>query len=99
MARRAAAAGHEVVHSEFFDTVQIRVPGKAASLAAKAHAAGLLIHVVDGDTVQLSFDELSTGIATGVLAGGDDPLIDPIFGLSPEALRTTASSSICLSRH
>ena len=25
-ARRAAAAGHDVVHAEFFDTVQIRVP-------------------------------------------------------------------------
>ena len=88
-ARRAAAAGHDVVHAEFFDTVQIRVPGKAAALAATAHKAGLLIHAVDSDIVQLSFDELSTGFATGILAGGDDPLIDPIFGLSPEALPTT----------
>jgi hypothetical protein len=52
---RTFAAGHDVVHSEFFDTVQIRIPGKAASLAATAHAAGLLIHVVDADIVQLSF--------------------------------------------
>ena len=89
-ARRAAAAGHDVVHTDFFDTVQVRVPGKAKELAATAHAAGLLLHVADADTIQISFDELSTGFATGILAGGDDVLIDPIFGLAPE----TASNSI-----
>jgi glycine dehydrogenase len=87
-ARRAASAGHDIVHAEFFDTVQVRVPGKAHSLTAAAHAAGLLIHAVDADIVQLSFDELSTGFATGILAGGDDVLIDPIFGLAPEPLPT-----------
>jgi glycine dehydrogenase len=85
-ARRAAAAGHDVVHDSFFDTVQIRVPGKAKSLAQTAHTAGLLIHVVNDDIVQISFDELSTGVATGILAGGDDVLIDPLFGLAPEAM-------------
>ena len=88
-ARRAAAAGHDVVHTEFFDTVQIRVPGKAKALASTAHAAGLLLHVADDDTIQISFDELSTGFATGILAGGDDVLIDPIFGLTPEEASTT----------
>ena len=84
-ARRAAAAGHDVVHTDFFDTVQVRVPGKAKELAATAHAAGLLLYVADADTIQISFDELSTGLSTGILAGGDDVLIDPIFGLAPEA--------------
>ena len=91
-ARRASAAGHEVVHTDFFDTVQIRVPGKAKALATTAHAAGLLLHVADVDTIQISFDELSTGFATGILAGGDDVLIDPIFGLAPEAASTTIAS-------
>lgn len=91
-ARRAAAAGHDVVHTEFFDTVQIRVPGKAKALASTAHAAGLLLHVADDDTIQISFDELSTGFATGILAGGDDVLIDPIFGLTPEAASTTVAT-------
>ena len=91
-ARRAAAAGHDVVHTDFFDTVQIRVPGKAKALAATAHAAGLLLHVADDDTIQISFDELSTGFATGILAGGDDVLIDPIFGLTPEVASTTVAT-------
>jgi glycine dehydrogenase len=54
-----------------------------------AHAGGLLIHVVDADTMQLSFDELSIGFATGILAGGDDVLLDPIFGLRPRSRRRT----------
>jgi glycine dehydrogenase len=91
-ARRAAAAGHDVVHTDFFDTVQVRVPGKAKALASTAHAAGLLLHVADDDTIQISFDELSTGFATGILAGGDDVLIDPIFGLAPETASTTVAT-------
>ena len=91
-ARRAKAAGHDVVHTDFFDTVQIRVPGKAKALASTAHAAGLLLHVADNDTIQISFDELSTGFATGILAGGDDVLIDPIFGLTPEAASNTVAT-------
>ena len=84
-ARRATAAGHTVVHSDFFDTVQLRVPGKAQSITDAAYAAGVLLHLVDADTVQLSFDELSIGEATGILAGGDDRLLDGVFGLAPEA--------------
>ncbi len=92
-ARRASAAGHEVVHTDFFDTVQVRVKGEAKVLASTAHAAGLLLHVVDEDTIQISFDELSTGVATGILAGGDDVLIDPVFGLTPEPISATVPSA------
>jgi len=91
-ARRAAAAGHTIVHDAFFDTVQVRVPGKAVALVATAHSNGVLIHMVDADTVQLSFDELSIGDATGILAGGDDTTLDPIFGLAPE--QSTASPTL-----
>jgi glycine dehydrogenase len=87
-ARRAAAAGHTIVHDTFFDTVQVRVPGKASTIAESAHSSGVLLHVVDADTIQLSFDELSIGDATGILAGGDDVLLDPIFGLTPEKSST-----------
>jgi glycine dehydrogenase len=83
-ARRAAAAGHTIVHSDFFDTVQVHVPGKAASIVDAAYTAGVLLHRVDADTVQLSFDELSIDNATGILAGGDDKLLDGVFGLTPE---------------
>jgi glycine dehydrogenase len=91
-ARRAAAAGHTIVHDTFFDTVQVRVPGKAATLIASAHSSGVLLHLVDADTVQLSFDELSIGDATGILAGGDDVILDPIFGLTPD--KSTATPTL-----
>lgn len=93
-ATRAAAAGHNVVHGEFFDTVQVRVPGKAQSLVESAHAAGVLLYLADADTVQLSFDELSIGEATGILAGGDDRLLDAIFGLAPERSASVDSHAI-----
>jgi glycine dehydrogenase len=83
-ARRAAAAGHTIVHSDFFDTVQVHAPGKAASIVDAAYKAGVLLHRVDADTVQLSFDELSIDNATGILAGGDDKMLDGVFGLTPE---------------
>ena len=89
-ADRARAAGLEVVNSEFFDTVQVRVPGKAHSLAESARAKDLLLYVVDNDTVQLSFDELSVGEHTGILAGGDDALVDDVFGLSTASNPNTA---------
>ena len=50
-------AGHEVLHENFFDTLSIRTPGRARALAAKAQELGVLITVVDDDTVSLSLDE------------------------------------------
>ncbi len=93
-ARRATAAGHTVVHSDFFDTVQIHAPGKAQSIVDAAYAAGALVHLVDADTVQLSFDELSIDDATGILAGGDDALLDGVFGLAPAAREATGATAI-----
>ncbi|MFM2412776.1 MAG: hypothetical protein RLZZ587_1109, partial [Actinomycetota bacterium] len=93
-ARRATAAGHTVVHADFFDTVQIHAPGKAKSIVDAAYAAGALVHLVDADTVQLSFDELSIDDATGILAGGDDLLLDGVFGLAPEKRGATGATAI-----
>ncbi|MDO9398444.1 MAG: aminomethyl-transferring glycine dehydrogenase [Herbiconiux sp.] len=55
-----AAAGVESVHSDFFDTVQLRVPGRAHGLAEHAHSRGILLRVVDADTVAVSVDETTT---------------------------------------
>lgn len=54
-------AGAEVVHDAFFDTVSVRVPGRADELAKQAHdGAGLLLHVVDADTLSIAVDETTT---------------------------------------
>lgn len=54
-------AGAEVVHDSFFDTLTVRVPGRAAECAATAREThGLLLRVVDGDTIGVSVDETTT---------------------------------------
>ncbi len=56
-----ADAGAETVHADFFDTVQVRVPGRAAELAAQAHDdLGILLRVADADTIGISVDETTT---------------------------------------
>nr|WP_083511191.1 aminomethyl-transferring glycine dehydrogenase [Microbacterium sp. XT11] len=54
-------AGVEVVHDSFFDTLRVRVPGRAAEFAAQAHDGyGILLHVADADTIGISVDETTT---------------------------------------
>ncbi|HWS49373.1 MAG TPA: aminomethyl-transferring glycine dehydrogenase [Microbacterium sp.] len=54
-------AGVEVVHDGFFDTVQVRVPGRAAEYAEQAHHGyGILLRVADADTIGISVDETTT---------------------------------------
>ncbi|AYF99535.1 aminomethyl-transferring glycine dehydrogenase [Protaetiibacter intestinalis] len=52
--------GAEPVHAQFFDTVQLRVPGRAAEVVAAASAEQVLLRQVDADTVQFSTDETTT---------------------------------------
>ncbi len=54
------AGGVEVLGEAFFDTVRVRVPGRASAVADAAHAAGIALHRVDGDTVGISCSELTT---------------------------------------
>ncbi|WP_018230803.1 aminomethyl-transferring glycine dehydrogenase [Methyloversatilis universalis] len=51
--------GFEVVHDAFFDTVQVRVPGIARRIAARAREAGFNMHVIDADRLSAAFDETS----------------------------------------
>ncbi|WP_374340432.1 aminomethyl-transferring glycine dehydrogenase [Methyloversatilis sp.] len=51
--------GFDVVHERFFDTVQVRVPGIARRIAARAREAGFNLHVIDADRLSAAFDETS----------------------------------------
>ncbi|MFG6199278.1 aminomethyl-transferring glycine dehydrogenase [Nonomuraea sp. JJY05] len=55
-------AGLEVVHRDFFDTVLVRVPGRAAEVVAAAVEQGVNLWRVDDDHVSISCDE-KTGAA------------------------------------
>ncbi|MEN9741869.1 MAG: hypothetical protein RIR66_825 [Actinomycetota bacterium] len=48
------------VQSEFFDTVQVKVPGKASEVLSAAYARGISLWEVDADTIQMSVDETTT---------------------------------------
>jgi glycine dehydrogenase len=54
------AGGVEVVHGEFFDTVQARVPGRAEAVADAAHAAGIALRRIDADTLGIACSEVTT---------------------------------------
>ena len=88
-ARRLRGAGLEVVHDSFFDTIAIRVPGRAEELVSAAHAAGLLIGAPDAHTVSIAFDE-ATASDPAVL----ERLLAEVFGLADADERITDESSV-----
>jgi glycine dehydrogenase len=57
LAARLRAAGVEVVHDAFFDTVLARVPGGASEVVAAARAGGVHLRLVDPDHVGISVGE------------------------------------------
>ena len=62
-------AGVEVVNDVWFDTITVRVPGRADAVLAAADAAGINLRAVDGDTVGISLDETTTpAVVDAVLA-------------------------------
>ncbi len=72
--------GVEVVTRSFFDTVTVRVPGRADDVLREAVARGVNLLRVDDDTMSISTDETTTGedllavwAAFGVTGGEPDP--------------------------
>ena len=53
-------AGEELVHDDFFDTISVRVPGRAAQVAEAARERGILVWQQGADEVRLSLDETTT---------------------------------------
>ncbi|MHA7240582.1 aminomethyl-transferring glycine dehydrogenase [Arthrobacter sp. TMS1-12-1] len=62
VALAAALEGSEatVVHDAFFDTLLVRVPGRAAEYADAAEAAGYNLRRIDADHLGISCDETTT---------------------------------------
>ncbi|MFN3547585.1 MAG: aminomethyl-transferring glycine dehydrogenase [Mesorhizobium sp.] len=78
-ARFAAAVSSEgfgTAGDRFFDTVTVRTKGRAEAIADKARDQGMLLRVVDGDRVGVSFDETTTEaelVALAALFGATVP--------------------------
>ncbi|WP_038035304.1 aminomethyl-transferring glycine dehydrogenase [Thermopetrobacter sp. TC1] len=57
IATALAEYGFEVVNESFFDTITVKVPGRAQWYAARAREQRINIHVVDADHVSITTDE------------------------------------------
>ena len=80
-----SAAGIDVVHESFFDTVLARVPGRAIKIQAAAKARGINIWRADADHVSVSCDEATTdahvalvldAFGAGAIGDATEPEID-----------------------
>ena len=102
-AEAARGAGLDVVHQSFFDTVQVRVPGRAKAVVDAAKAKNLLLHLVDENTVQVSFDQVTAESSATGLTSAWSKALGQAFGLAdyagahastdalPDALRRTSA--------
>ncbi|MFF0212021.1 aminomethyl-transferring glycine dehydrogenase [Streptomyces althioticus] len=60
LAEGLRSGGAEVVHGSFFDTLTVRVAGRAAEVVAAARDNGVNLRLVDADTVSVACDETTT---------------------------------------
>lgn len=95
LAGELAAADIEVENSTWFDTLTVKVPGRAAEVVESAMRAGINLRLVDTDRVGVSFDEVSTPEIVGALvmafgiheqAGQESQGIPPELGRLDEFL-------------
>ncbi len=80
--------GVEVVSEAFFDTVTARVPGRADAVVAAALGRGVNLRRVDGDTVGVSCDEVTTRAhlaAVWAAFGVAAPDLDALDAETPDA--------------
>ncbi|MFI5560928.1 aminomethyl-transferring glycine dehydrogenase [Amycolatopsis japonica] len=91
-----AESGVDVVHCEFFDTVTVSVPGRAAGIVGTARELGVNLRLVDSDHVAVACDETTTREhlslvwkAFGVAVSDVDSLdADTADGFPPDLRRT-----------
>ncbi|WP_329226450.1 MULTISPECIES: aminomethyl-transferring glycine dehydrogenase [unclassified Streptomyces] len=81
LAEGLRASGAEVVHGAYFDTLTVRVPGKAAQVVADARERGVNLRLVDADHVSVACDETTTRARVAAVwaafgAGGDIEALD-----------------------
>src|SRR4051794_34635495 len=86
LAEQLRKAGVEVVHDAFFDTLLVRVTGRAAEVVASAHEGGVHLRLVDSDHVGVSVGETSDAAALGAVVRA--------FGATPRAESWVSTQAI-----
>jgi glycine dehydrogenase len=93
LATALKTAGRELVSDSFFDTLTVRVPGKAHKVITAAEARGINLRLIDADTVGVSIDETTTAatLSAVAVAFGAGPVGDAAgFELPGAVLRASA---------
>jgi len=82
------AGGIDVAHDAFFDTITVRVPGRAREIAAAARARRVNLRLVDDGTLGIALDETSTPevVATVWDAFGVRADFDALEASTPDAI-------------
>jgi glycine dehydrogenase len=94
LAAALRAGGVELEHDTWFDTLTVRVPGRAADVVAAGRGLGLHLRLVDGDRVGVSTSErTSPSTVVSVLrafgVAPDDSTEDAPSGLPQDLVRRT----------
>ena len=66
-ASSVVGGGLELVNSHWFDTISVRVPGRAREIQTAILERGLNVGFVDDDTVRVAFDETSSDATLAIL--------------------------------
>jgi glycine dehydrogenase len=93
LAEALTTGGVEVLTDRFFDTITVRVPGRAAEVLAAAEQRGVNLRPVDADTLGISCDEATTDrqLAAVLEAFGlTGPLPEQPASRLPEELRRSS---------
>jgi len=69
LARALAGIGHKPTNPSYFDTLRLRLPGKAKAVRAAARQRGLAVWAADEDTVLVSVDETTSLEDLAVVVG------------------------------
>jgi glycine dehydrogenase len=86
LAASLKAAGLDVLHTSFFDTVTVSVPGKAAGIIAAAEQKGINLRSINADTVGISADETTTtAIVADLLAAFGAEAVEATDGFALDA--------------
>ncbi|TPV50445.1 aminomethyl-transferring glycine dehydrogenase [Pseudarthrobacter phenanthrenivorans] len=93
LASTLKVAGRELVSDTFFDTLTVRVPGKAAKVITAAEARGINLRLIDADTVGVSVDETTTPevLSAVAVAFGAGPVVSGQGFELPESVLRTSS--------
>jgi glycine dehydrogenase len=95
LAEGLRAGGVEVVHGAYFDTLTVRVEGRAAQVVAAARDKGVNLHLADADHVSIACDETTAraqlrAVWSAFGVSGDIDGLDAAAGEAlPEALLRT----------